>query len=165
MLTITDRAELAGCLCPKPPATQAASYRFDVVGRELIRKPWRTIPLFCISECSENRGITGQTELLSRVYLMTPGAPGIPAATGHAQHPAHGFDGELSLIFFDKNILHFRSFAKYVAAFWRIASSSACSASWRLSRAFSASSSLSRADDVSCCCCFFASHRVAIHTN
>lgn len=43
---------------------------------------------------------------------MTPGAP----TAGHAQHPTHGFD-ELSLMLFDKDILHVRRFAKYVAAF------------------------------------------------
>ncbi|PAL29930.1 hypothetical protein CEJ54_21005 [Escherichia coli] len=55
-------------------------------------------------------------------------------------------------MFFNKDILHFRRFAKYVAAFWRIASSSACSASYRFRRAFSAASSRSRSDEVICCC-------------
>jgi hypothetical protein len=85
----------------QPITTQAGCYRFVVVDRELIRKSWRTIPLFCISECPENCGITGQKEVLSRVYLMTPGAPGAPASAGHAQHPTHGFDAEPSLMLFD----------------------------------------------------------------
>jgi hypothetical protein len=75
------------------------------------------------------------------------------AAKGNLKYTAHGFDAELSLMFFNKDILHFKRFAKYVAAFWRIASSSACSASWRLRRAFSAASSFSRSEDESCCCC------------
>lgn len=61
-------------------------------------------------------------------------------------------DTELSLMIFDKDILHFRRLAKYVAAFWIMASSSSRSASWRLRRAFSAVSSLSRSEDVACCC-------------
>ncbi len=55
---------------------------------------------------------------------------------------------ELSLMFFNKDILHFRRFAKYVAAFWRIASSSSRSASWRLRRAISVDISSSRSEDV-----------------
>ena len=31
---------------------------------------------------------------------------------------------------FEKDILHFRRFSKYVAAFWRMASSSVCSVGW-----------------------------------
>lgn len=55
-------------------------------------------------------------ELLSPVYLIATGTPGILAAVSNPQHPAHGFDAELSLMLFDKEILHFRRFAKYVAA-------------------------------------------------
>ncbi|OKT76244.1 IS30 family transposase [Escherichia coli] len=38
----------------------------------------------------------------------------MPAAAGHPEHAAHCFDAELSLMFFNKDILHFRRFAKYV---------------------------------------------------
>jgi len=55
--------------------------------------------------------------------MMTQ-ALGIPAATGNPQYPTYGYDAELSPMLFDKDILHFRRFAKYVAAFWRIANSS-----------------------------------------
>jgi hypothetical protein len=48
---------------------------------------------------------------------MTAVSPGIPAATGDPQQPAHGFNAELSLMFFDEDILHFRLQAKYVAHF------------------------------------------------
>jgi hypothetical protein len=36
----------------------------------------------------------------------------------------------------NKDVLHFRLLAKYVAAFFTIANSSACSANWRFRRAF-----------------------------
>ncbi|MCX8958434.1 hypothetical protein EHW66_11035 [Erwinia psidii] len=48
------------------------------------------------------------------------------------------FNIERCPVFFDKDRLHFRRFAKYVAALWKMASSSSRSASWRLSRTFSA---------------------------
>jgi len=53
---------------------------------------------------------------------MAAQKPGIPAATGNPQYPTHGLKAELSLILFDKELLHFRHFAKYIAAFWRMAS-------------------------------------------
>ncbi len=55
--------------------------------------------------------------------------PDVPTTTGNLKYTAHGFDTEFSLMFFDEDILHFRRFAKYVAAFWRMASSSSRSAS------------------------------------
>jgi hypothetical protein len=55
--------------------------------------------------------------------------PDVPAATGNLKYTAYGFDTELSLMFFDEDILHFRRFAKDVAAFWRMVSSSSHSAS------------------------------------
>ena len=72
--------------------------------------------------------ITDESELLTCCYLLTTQTPRIPATAGDPQYPAHGFDAELSPMIFDEDILHFRRFAKYVAAFWRMASSSACSA-------------------------------------
>ncbi|HBA7544041.1 TPA: hypothetical protein J1Y36_002891 [Escherichia coli] len=42
--------------------------------------------------------------------------PRIPAAADHPEYAAHCFDAELSLMFFNKDILHSRRFAKYVAA-------------------------------------------------
>ena len=80
--------------------------------------------------------------------LLTTQTPRIPAAAGDPQYPAHGFDSELSPMIFDEDILHFRRFAKYVAAFWRMASSSACSASWRLRRAISTDISCSRSEEL-----------------
>ncbi|BAI28748.1 hypothetical protein ECEPECA14_1078 [Escherichia coli EPECa14] len=60
---------------------------------------------------------------------------------------AHCLDVEHSLMFFNKDILHFRRFAKYVAAFWRMVSSSSRSASWRLRRATSVDISSSRSEE------------------
>jgi len=42
---------------------------------------------------------------------------GIPAVTGNLKYPTHSFDAEFSLMFFDKDILLLRRFAKYVAVF------------------------------------------------
>ena len=67
--------------------------------------------------------------LTDHTDLMTTLMPDVPATTGNLKYTAHGFDTELSLMFFDEDILHFRRFAKYVAAFWRMASSSSRSAS------------------------------------
>jgi hypothetical protein len=78
--------------------------------------------------------------------------PGITTTAGNLKHTTHRFDAELRLMLFDEDIIHFRRLAKYVAAFWRMVNSSSRSDSWRLSRAFSVASSLSRPDDVSCCC-------------
>ncbi|SFT58832.1 hypothetical protein SAMN05192562_1011004 [Kosakonia arachidis] len=73
--------------------------------------------------------------------------PGIPAASGNPKHTTHGFDDELSLMLFDEDKLHFRRFVKYVAAFWRMASSSSRSASCRLRRAISTDISCSRSEE------------------
>ncbi|KFT72550.1 hypothetical protein SEEB0208_22940 [Salmonella enterica subsp. enterica serovar Bareilly str. CFSAN000208] len=53
---------------------------------------------------------------MTPVYLMTTLMPDVPTATGNLKYTAESFDTELSLIFFDKDILHFRHFAMYVAA-------------------------------------------------
>ncbi len=151
MLTVADRTELPRCLCPEPLTTQAGGNGFYVVFRKFIRQSRCTIPLFCIPESLPDISITDQTELLPPVKLMATKTPCIPATAGHAQHPTHRFDTELCPIFFDEDILHFRRFAKYVAPFWRMASSPACSASWRFRRAFSAASSFSRSEEVFCC--------------
>lgn len=66
---------------------------------------------------------------------------------GPLEHTAHCFDAELRLLFFNKDILHFRRFAKYVAAFWRMASSSSRSASWRLRRAIPVDISSSHSEE------------------
>ncbi|APY79551.1 hypothetical protein LFZ26_22215 [Salmonella enterica subsp. enterica serovar Manchester str. ST278] len=83
----------------------------------------------CVTECLPGDVITDKAELLTLVYLMTTLMPDVPATTGNLKYTAHGFDTELSLMFFDEDILHFRRFAKYVATFWRIVSSSSRSAS------------------------------------
>ncbi|HAJ7145476.1 TPA: hypothetical protein HNO27_24465 [Escherichia coli] len=41
----------------------------------------------------------------------------ILGTAGHPEHSAHCLDAELSLMFFNKDRLHFRRFAKYVTAF------------------------------------------------
>ncbi len=108
---------------------------------------------FCLKECLMDSGIAGEPKLLAQAHLVTTPEPDIPAAAGNPKYTTHRFDAELCPMIFDGDILHFRRFAKYVAAFWRMASSSACSASCRLRRTFSAASSLSRSDELICCCC------------
>ena len=109
-----------------------------------FRSTERQIP----GKSREDNAVAVLAELLTRAYPCPPLTPRIPAAAGHPEHAAHCFDAELSLMFFNKDILHFRRFAKYVAAFWRIASSSSRSASWRLRRAISVDISSSRSEDV-----------------
>ena len=70
-----------------------------------------------------------EPELVVWAGLMATFEPRIQTASGNPEHATHGFDAELSLMLFDEDILHLRRFAKSVAAFWRMASSSACSAS------------------------------------
>jgi hypothetical protein len=140
MFSVADRAELPGSLCTKSLTSQAGGNGFDVVMR-------RTITLFCITECFQDSSITDQKELLSPAYLMMTQTLGIPAAAGNPQYATHGFDGELSPMLFNKDILHFRRFAKYVAAFWRMASSSSRSANWRLRRAISTDISCSSSEE------------------
>lgn len=88
------------------------------------------------------------TERLLRAWLVAVTSPDILAAAGNPKYTTHGFDTKLSPMLFEKDILYFRRFVKFVAAFCRMASSSS-----RSGQAFSAASSLSRSDDVSCCCC------------
>lgn len=57
---------------------------------------------------------------MSRSGLISTQTLGIPAAADNPKHTTHGFDAKFNLILFDKDRLHFRYFAKYVAAFWRI---------------------------------------------
>lgn len=133
MFTVTDRAEPARDFRPQSLPAQAGCHGFYVIhpslSTKLVRQAWRTIALFCVTECLSDDVITDKAELLTPVYLMTTLMPDVPAATGNLKYTAHGFDTELSLMFFDEDILHFRRFAKYVAAFWRMASSSSRSAS------------------------------------
>ncbi len=133
MFAVTDRTEPARGFRPQPLPTQAGRHGFHVelvtLSTKLIRQAWRTIALFCVTECFPDDVITDKAEPLTLVYLMTTLMPDVPAATGNLKYTAHGFDIELSLMFFDEDILHFRRFAKYVAAFWRMASSSSRSAS------------------------------------
>src|SRR5690606_10193006 len=72
--------------------------------------------------------------------LLLPLTPAIEATTGHLKYSPHGRDSKIACILVHKHILHFRLLAKYVAAFFTMASSSACSASWRLRRAISPAS-------------------------
>lgn len=85
-------------------------------------------------------------ELLMGAGNRAPFTPGILAG-------AHRLNAEFSLMLLDKDILHFRRFAKYVAAYWRMASSSSRSANCLLRRAISAACSLSRSEDVAWLCC------------
>lgn len=85
---------------------------------QFIRQAWRTVALFRLTEGVTDHTVVMVPELLADSDGHTSVAPGVPAATGNAQYPAHGFNAKLSLEFYDKDILHFRRFAKYVAAFW-----------------------------------------------
>ncbi|SVY84334.1 Uncharacterised protein [Klebsiella pneumoniae] len=133
MFAVTDRTEPARGFRPQSLPTQAGRHGFYVIhpslSTKLIRQAWRTIALFCVTECFPDDVITNKAELLTPVYLMTTLMPDVPTTTGNLKYTAHGFDTEFSLMFFDEDILHFRRFAKYVAAFWRMASSSSRSAS------------------------------------
>ena len=141
MCTVTDRAELPEGFCPQPLTAQACRHVFYVrvvaLSTQFIRQAWGTITLFCLSECLRTATSQMSRELLARAYLMATQEPDILVASGNPKYTAHGFDAELSPIFFDKDIHHFRRFAKYVAVFWRMASSSSRSASCRLRRAIS----------------------------
>lgn len=128
MLTVTDQSESARGFRPHSLPTQAVRDGFYVIHQslstKLIRQAWHTIALFCITECFPDDVITDKAELLTPVYLMTTLMPDVPATAGNQNYTANGFDTELSLMFFDEDILYFRRFAKYVAAFWIMASSS-----------------------------------------
>jgi|GEM_PF-3838443 len=132
MLTVTDRTELARGFHPQSLPAQGRRHSFYVIQQSLSTKlppqAWCATALFCVTECLPDDVITDKAETLTRVYLMTRLMPDVPAATRNLKYMAQGFDTELSLIFFDENILHFRRFAKYVATFWRMASSSSRSA-------------------------------------
>lgn len=142
LLTVADRTEPPGGLCTPPLPPQAGTDGFSVIRQtllpEIICQARCTVALFCLSECLADSSITDEPELLAWAGLMATFEPRIPAASGHLEYAAHGFDAELSLILFDEDILHFRRLAKYFAAYWRMASTSACSANCGLRRAFSA---------------------------
>lgn len=161
MSTVADRAEFPGCFCPEPLTAQARCDSFNVIFRQLICKTGRTITLFYFSEGFTDCRITDLTELLPMIQLMAALAPGILAAAGHAQHTTHSFYAELCPMIFDEDILHFRRFAKYVAAFWRMASSSSRSASRRLRRAISTDCCCSRSESA---VASYARRKVVIHT-
>lgn len=133
MHTVTDRAEPARGFRPPPLLAQAGHHGFYVIHQsqrtKIIRQAWRAIALICVTECLPDDVITDKAELLTPVYLITTLMPDVPAATGNLKYTAHGFNNELSLMLFDEDILLFKRFAKYVAAFWRMASSSSRSAS------------------------------------
>lgn len=125
---------------------------FDIVFGQFFGKTRRTIELFFFSECAANSIITNEPKLLTRAYLTAAAKLGMPAAASAPQDLVHGFDAEISPMIFDEDILHFRRFAKYVAVFWWMICSSSRSANCRLRRVFSAASSFSRAEEVTCCC-------------
>ena len=76
-----------------------------------------------------------------RVYpLSAADTTCIPAAAGHPEHAAHCLMLNSALMFFNKDILHFRGFREVCRGLWRIASSSSRSASLCLRRAISVTS-------------------------
>ena len=72
--------------------------------------------LFCIRECLTDSSILDELKLLAQASLMAAKTLCIPTAAGNTEHTAHGFDAERYLVVFDEDMLHFRRFAKYVAA-------------------------------------------------
>tara|TARA_B100000678_G_scaffold94947_1_gene79372 strand:+ start:1575 stop:1991 length:417 start_codon:yes stop_codon:yes gene_type:complete len=70
--------------------------------------------------------------------------PGVIAASGHSYALTQALDGKCLTVLMDEGVFHFRLLAKYTAAFFAISSSSAFSASWRLSLAFSSANACSR---------------------
>ena len=125
MCLIADWTEFPGGSGPQSLPLQAGRHRLNVVPEpmfaELISNARCTVALLCLMKSLADHPVTLLAKLLTWARLYTTGTPGIPAAAGHAQYPAHGFDTELCPMFFDEDMLHFRRFAKYVAAFWRIA--------------------------------------------
>ena len=105
MFAVTDRTEPARGFRPQSLPTQAGRHGFYVIhpslSTKLIRQAWRTIALFCVTECFPDDVITNKAELLTPVYLMTTLMPDVPAATGNLKYTAHGFDTELSLMWSD----------------------------------------------------------------
>ncbi len=77
-------------------------------------------------------------------YLWTAEGWLYLAAAAHGNYPKDAG------VLLDEGVLHFWFLAKYAATFFSIASSSACSANWRLRRAFSTASCCS---DSPCFCC------------
>jgi len=102
---------------------------FEIVFRQFFGETRHTITLLCPSECLTDSHMTDEPELLVWAGLMATFEPHIQTASGNSEHATHGSDAEFGLMLFDEDIFHLRRFAKSVAAFWRMASSSACSAS------------------------------------
>lgn len=82
---------------------QAGSNGFDIKGSSM-RCP---IALFSWTEGIMNGAVTVLPEPLAVIYYVAPVFLGIPDDTGSPEHPIHGFDAELSLVIFDKGMLHF----------------------------------------------------------
>ena len=75
MFAVTDRTEPARGFRPQSLPTQAGRHGFYVIhpslSTKLIRQAWRSIALFCVTECFPDDVITNKAELLTPVYLMT----------------------------------------------------------------------------------------------
>lgn len=90
---------------------QAGSNGFDIKGSSMhaqfICQLWCPIALFSWTEGIMNGAVTVLPEPLSVIYYVAPFFLGIPDDTGSPDHPIHGFDAELSLVIFDKDMLYF----------------------------------------------------------
>ncbi len=78
---------------------------------EAIRQAWRTIALFCVTECLPDDVITDKTELLD-AGLSDDDADASRRTSqymGNLKHTAHGFDTELSLMFFGMKTYSFQA--------------------------------------------------------
>lgn len=112
MFTVAHRAEIPCSLRPQALTTQAGGNDFHIEGFPLtpqfISKAWCTITLFCMLKNVINQAVASLPELLEDTYHIKPVTPGISAAAGDTEPPARRLDAELSLMFFDEDILHYQ---------------------------------------------------------
>jgi hypothetical protein len=86
---------------------------------------WRSGALFAGSKCIRNLAVEKFTPLLSLSGLVAAVTPTVIATARGTKNAAHALDFELLGMAFNKGVLHFMLFAKYAAAFFKMANSSA----------------------------------------
>ncbi len=109
MLTVTDRLNWREVFARSPSPTQAGRhFVFMLYTRPCITKLIRQAAhhmLFCVTECLPDDVITDKTERWTPVYLIIT----LDRRTSHYGQPGStrhmAFDTELSLMFFDEDIL------------------------------------------------------------
>ena len=118
----------------------AVHANLDTVVRQILLQPFRAkgLPGTLVS-CTH---LCFELKLSLSAQRQRPFAPGIIAADGHAQEPAHRRHRVMVSHLFDHVVLHRDSFAKYVANFFNRSRSIFTSANSRLTRLSSASISV-----------------------